>query len=62
MIDLFNGGSTKDTVFAVMCLINVALWGCAGFGTWVCLGLAIKAFRAGDAPRKSYETRFGAGV
>lgn len=60
-IDLFNaGGGPKDTFFGVMCLINVAVWGLAGFGGWVVLGLAIKAFRAGDKPRRDYEARFGA--
>lgn len=60
MIDLFNaGGGTRDTFFAVMCLINVAVWGAAGFGTWVALGLAIRAFRAGDAPRKAHELSYG---
>ncbi len=59
-IDLFNaGGGAKDTFFAVMCIINVAVWGLAAFGSWVVLGLAIKAFRAGDRPRKDYEARFG---
>jgi hypothetical protein len=59
-IDLFNaGGGSKDTFFGVLCITNVAVWGLAGFGSWVVLGLAIKAFRASDGPRKEYEARHG---
>jgi hypothetical protein len=36
--------------------------GLAGAGAWVSMGLAIAAYRRGDAPRRDYEQRYGVGA
>jgi hypothetical protein len=42
-----------------MYIINISLWGIAGLGCWVVLGLAVTSYRKGDGPRRDYEGRMG---
>ncbi len=58
-IDLFNAGDSKSIAFGILYIINICLWGIAGLGCWVCLGLAVKAYRRADDGRKAYEASYG---
>lgn len=58
MFRMFQRGDSKGTAFGIMFIINIALWGIAGFGCWVVIGLAVAAYRwAGPNPR--VQTRWG---
>eukprot|EP00879_Flechtneria_rotunda_P030591 GHRR01033247.1.p1 GENE.GHRR01033247.1~~GHRR01033247.1.p1 ORF type:complete len:356 (+),score=123.81 GHRR01033247.1:287-1354(+) len=59
MLDSFKRGDSKGIAFGIMFIINIALWGLAGFGCWVVLGLAVAAYRKGDQPRRDAEERYG---
>eukprot|EP00878_Enallax_costatus_P030408 GHUV01033103.1.p1 GENE.GHUV01033103.1~~GHUV01033103.1.p1 ORF type:complete len:119 (+),score=19.14 GHUV01033103.1:591-947(+) len=59
MLQQFQSGGSKGTAFGIMFIINICLWGLAGVGCWVCLGLAVKAYRRGDALRRQNEDRMG---
>jgi hypothetical protein len=60
MLGHFNRNDAKGIAFGVIYVINVALWAGVTFGTWVCVGLAIRAYRAGGDPAREYEARYGA--
>jgi secretory carrier-associated membrane protein len=60
MLGLFQRNDTKGTVFAIFYIINIALWGGVAFGSWVVVGLAIRAYRQGGDPAREYEARYGA--
>jgi hypothetical protein len=60
LIAHFGTNTPKGTAFGVLYIINVALWGAVAFGTWVVVGLAIRAYRQGGDPAREYEARYGA--
>lgn len=57
MLNFFSAGGSAGLAFGIMYIINIGLWAIAGFGGWVCLGLAVNAYRKGDTPRQEYESR-----
>jgi hypothetical protein len=57
MLDFFSAGGSAGLAFGIMYIVNIALWGIAGFGAFTCLGLAVAAYRRGDTPRREYEAR-----
>lgn len=59
MFRMFQMNNSKGIAFGIMFIINIGLWGIAGLGCWVVLGLAVAAYRRGDGPRKDYEERVG---
>lgn len=60
LIEHFNAKTGKGTAFGILYIINVCLWGAVAFGSWVVVGLAIKAYRQGGEPARAYEERYGA--
>lgn len=56
----FNRNDAKGVAFGVIYIINVCLWAGVTLGTWVIVGLAIRAYRAGGDPAREYEARYGA--
>ncbi|GBF90710.1 hypothetical protein Rsub_03011 [Raphidocelis subcapitata] len=54
-------GDAQSLAFGILCIINVVIWGLAGVGSWLSLGLAVAAMRRGAAPRLEYESRLGMG-
>lgn len=62
MLSLFNDGGGKGVAFGIMYIINIGIWGCVAFLCTVISGYAIKAYRAGDAPRKAHEAIHGPGT
>ena len=60
MIGMFQRNDAKGTAFGILYVINIALWGGVALGSWVIVGLAIKAYRAGGDPAREYEARYGA--
>jgi hypothetical protein len=59
MLDMFKQNDGKGIAFGIMYIINISLWGIAGLGCWVVLGLAVTSYRKGDGPRRDYEGRMG---
>uniref|UniRef100_A0A383WI86 Secretory carrier-associated membrane protein n=1 Tax=Tetradesmus obliquus TaxID=3088 RepID=A0A383WI86_TETOB len=59
MLDMFKANTGKGIAFGIMYVINICLWGIAGLGCWVVLGLAVTSYRRGDTPRRDYEARMG---
>lgn len=47
MFRMFQMNDSKGIAFGIMFIINIALWGIAGLGCWVVLGLAVAAYRCG---------------
>eukprot|EP00882_Tetradesmus_deserticola_P008201 GHRQ01008646.1.p1 GENE.GHRQ01008646.1~~GHRQ01008646.1.p1 ORF type:complete len:299 (+),score=151.90 GHRQ01008646.1:234-1130(+) len=59
MLDMFKRNDAKGIAFGIMYIINICLWGLAGLGCWVVLGLAVTSYRKGDTPRRDHEARSG---
>jgi hypothetical protein len=45
MFRMFQQRDAKGYAFGIMFIINIVLWAIACFGTWVCIGLAVAAYR-----------------
>jgi hypothetical protein len=45
MFRMFQRRDSAGIAFGIMFIINIALWGLAVFGCWVCIGLAVAAYR-----------------
>lgn len=45
MFRMFQRNDSKGIAFGIMFIINIALWGIATLGCWVCIGLAVAAYR-----------------
>jgi hypothetical protein len=45
MFRMFQRNDSKGIAFGIMFIINIGLWGIATLGCWVCIGLAVAAYR-----------------
>lgn len=56
---LFQDGGSKNIAFGICFIVNIVLWGLAGLGSWLALGLAVQMYRKGTDAREQYEQSFG---
>jgi hypothetical protein len=45
MFRMFQMRDAKGYAFGILFIINIGLWALAVFGCWVCIGLAVAAYR-----------------
>jgi hypothetical protein len=51
MFRMFQMRDAKGYAFGILFIINIGLWALAVFGCWVCIGLAVAAYRWGPQLR-----------